>query len=75
MTVILKALFIALVKEYVYYIGEAIKKLLSCDAVLLCEGWHRSNGGRLEAQAASIYGLKQYGRLEDIQNGRLTEED
>lgn len=62
-------------EEYAHYIGEDIKKLLSCDAVFLCNGWYRSNGCRLEVQAALINGIREYGRLEDIQNGRLTKED
>lgn len=54
-------------EEYAHYIGEDIKKLLTCDAVFFCYGWHHSKGCRLEGQAALVYGLEQYGRLEDIQ--------
>lgn len=62
-------------EEYAYYMGEDIKKLLTCDAVFLCDGWHRSKGCRLEMQTALLYGMRLYERLEDIQNGRLTEEN
>ena len=54
-------------EEYAYYIGEDMKKLLLCDAVFLCDGWNRSKGCRLEVQAASLYGMRLYGRLEDVQ--------
>lgn len=53
--------------EYAYYIGEDMKKLLLCDAVFLCDGWNRSKGCRLEVQAALLYGMRLYGRLEDVQ--------
>lgn len=62
-------------EEYAHYIGEDIKKLLTCDAVFLCDGWNCSKGCSLEGQAALVYGLKQYGRLEDIQHGRFTKEN
>ena len=44
-----------------------MKKLLLCDAVFLCDGWNRSKGCRLEVQAALLYGMRLYGRLEDVQ--------
>lgn len=55
-------------EQYVYYNGEDLKRLLTCDAVFLCKGWSESRGCRLEAQTALIYGLKRYGRFEDVPN-------
>ena len=55
-------------EQYAYYIGEDIKRLLTCDAVYLCNGWHESKGCRLETQTALIYDMKQYGRFEDVPN-------
>ncbi len=60
-------------EKYAYYMGEDIKKLLICDAVFLCEGWYESKGCRLEAKTALIYGLKQYGRFEDVPNENIHE--
>ena len=59
--------------KYAYYIGEDLKRLLTCDAVFLCNGWSESRGCRLEAQTALIYGLKQYGRFEDVPNENIHE--
>lgn len=53
-------------EKYAYYIGEDLKRMLTCDAVYLCDRWYESKGCRLEAQTALIYGLKQYGRFEDV---------
>lgn len=53
-------------EKYAYYMSEDIKRLLMCDAVFLCERWNDSKGCLLKFHATSIYGLEQYGRLEDI---------
>lgn len=53
-------------EQYAYYIGEDIKKLLMCDAIFFCEGWYQSKGCRLEANAAILNGLQEYGRFEDV---------
>lgn len=55
-------------EKYAYYMGEDLKRLLTCDAVFLCNGWSESRGCRLEGQTALIYGLKQYGRFDDVPN-------
>lgn len=55
-------------EKYAYYIGEDLKRLLTCDAVYLCKGWSGSRGCRLEAQTALIYDMEQYGRFEDVPN-------
>lgn len=57
-------------EEYAFYMGEDIKKLLTCDAIFLCEGWADSKGCRFEAQAALVYEIEQYGRIDDIPNNK-----
>lgn len=47
-------------ERYAYYMGEDLKRLLTCDAVFLCPGWKYSKGCQLEARAARIYDLQQY---------------
>ena len=54
-------------EKYAYYMGRDVERLLLCDAVFLCDGWNRSKGCRLEVQAALLYGMRLYGRLEDVQ--------
>lgn len=53
-------------ERYAYYMGEAIKKLLMCDAIFFCERWYQSKGCRLEANAAILNGLQEYDRFEDV---------
>lgn len=53
-------------EKYAYYMGEDIKKLLMCDAIFFCEEWYQSKGCRLEANAAILNGLQEYGRFEDV---------
>lgn len=60
-------------EKYAYYMGEDIKRLFTCDAVFLCNGWSESRGCRLEAQTALIYDMKQYGRFEDVPNENIHE--
>lgn len=57
-------------EEYAHYIGEDIKKLLTCDAIFLCEGWADSKGCRFEEQAALVYEIEQYRRIDDIPNNK-----
>lgn len=44
-------------EEYAYYIGEDMKRLLTCDAVFLCDGWKNSQGCNIEQTAAFQLGL------------------
>lgn len=54
-------------ERYSHYIGEDLKMLLGCDALLSSEpGCVISKGCRLEFQAAKIYGLQIYASLKDI---------
>lgn len=59
-------------EQYNYYIGEDLKRLLTCDAIFLCEGWSESKGCRLEAQISLVYDMKQYWRFDDIQNKKTS---
>ena len=43
---------------YHEHIGRDIAALLTCDAILLLNGWNKSNGCLLEYFAAIIYGKK-----------------
>ena len=43
-------------KPYGVLLGNDIAALLTCDAVLLLDGWTASNGCSLEFAAAKIYG-------------------
>ena len=45
---------------YAQHMGNDIKALLECDAVLLMPGWIASKGCRLESIAAMIYGKRVY---------------
>ena len=47
-------------KPYNVLLGNDISALLTCDAVLLLDGWTASRGCRLEMEAAQIYGKKIY---------------
>lgn len=54
-------------EKYAYYMGEDLKMLLGCDAFLMAEpGCIISKGCQLEFQAAKIYGLKIFARIEDL---------
>ena len=54
-------------KKYSYYMGEDLKTLLNCDALLMAEpGCVVSKGCMLEFQAAKIYGLHVFAKVEDL---------
>lgn len=53
-------------ERYAYYMGEDLKRLLTCDAIFFCEGWYESKGCRLEADVAIMYKLQEYGRFEAV---------
>lgn len=56
-------------EKYAYYMGEDLKLLLGCDAILMADPeWAGSRGCRLEWKAAEIYGLPAYAKVEDIFN-------
>ena len=47
-------------ERYAYFMGEDIKQLLMCDAILMCAGWPFSKGCRMELSAAYSQRLKIY---------------
>lgn len=58
-------------ERYAFYMGEDLKKLLMCDAVLLCDGWHRSKGCRAEDSIAHIYHIRRYTNIRQIPNWKF----
>lgn len=53
-------------ERYAYFMGEHIRQLLMCDAILLCERWNKSKGCRVEFNIAMVYGIDEYYSLSDI---------
>ena len=53
-------------ERYAYYMGEDLKRLLTCDAVLFCKGHEKSRGCRIEQQAAYIMGVQEFYNIADI---------
>lgn len=53
-------------QEYAYYIGEDLKLILQCDAIVSLPGWEESRGCQLESHAARIYGIKQFSDISRI---------
>lgn len=45
-------------ERYAYYMGEDLKRLLTCDAVFMCKGWNLSRGCCTEEFVARMYGIK-----------------
>lgn len=45
-------------EKYAYYMGEDLKRLLTCDAVFMCKGWNLSRGCCTEEFVARMYGIK-----------------
>ena len=41
-----------------YYLGEAIKKMDKCDAIIFDYDWKEHKGCQIERQVAATYGLK-----------------
>ncbi len=52
--------------RYAYFMGEDLKRLLTCDAIYLDDGWQKSKGCILERTAGILYDLKSYVTLADI---------
>lgn len=40
-----------------WYLGEAIKKLGTCDTCYFCKGWRDHKGCRVEMEICKIYGI------------------
>lgn len=54
--------------DYAEHMGNDIKALLGCDAVLFMDGWRTSKGCRLENAAAKIYDKQAFYSLDRIPN-------
>ena len=57
-------------EKYAYYMGRDIEHLLMCDGAYFCEGWHKSQGCRVESYVAETYGIKRYHILRFIPNAK-----
>lgn len=53
-------------ERYAYFMGEDIKRLLTCDAIYFCDGWSKSRGCCVEFEAAYRNDLRCYYRIEDL---------
>lgn len=53
-------------EQYAYYMGEDIKRLIMCDAMLTCPGWDESRGCRVEFSVATNYHLHYYAHIGQI---------
>lgn len=49
-----------LVNEPLLYLGEAIRKMAFCDAVIFSPEWHKARGCKIEYTVALHYGLTYY---------------
>ena len=73
------------VTEPIWYLGESIKILSTCDAVLFAPGYHKARGCNIEHEVTKVYGLTFYNLQTDYNtkcriakhkyiNGRLQSE-
>ena len=56
---------------YAQHMGDDIKALLECDAILFLDGWQYSKGCDLEHEAARIYQKQQYYSLDEIKTIKI----
>lgn len=54
-------------EEYAWYMGEDIKRLLTCEAIFVCSGYLSSRGCRAELRVAKVYGLHIYTSLKPLE--------
>lgn len=54
-------------EEYNWYMGEDIKRLLSCHAIFVCKGYRSSKGCTAELRVAKVYGLHVYTSLKALE--------
>lgn len=45
---------------YEHYMGEDIKELLRCEAIVMLDNWINSKGAKAELAVAQVYNLKIY---------------
>lgn len=53
-------------ERYAYYMGEDIKQLIMCDAILLCKGWQHSRGCNIERKVAFQMGMKTLKSIDEL---------
>lgn len=54
-------------EQYAYCMGEDMKLLLACDAILMVDrGWPKSKGCRIEHNAACVMGLETFYDIYDV---------
>lgn len=53
-------------QDYATLMGNDIRELLQCDAVLFLDRWRENKGCRLENTAATIYGKERFYSLDKI---------
>lgn len=55
-------LFYDYVPEYinagVYFLGKSLIELSKVDALLMCDGWEKARGCKIEYETAKAYGIK-----------------
>lgn len=49
-----------ILNEPLFFLGESLKLMSTCDAVFFCEGWKDARGCCIEHEAAKMYGLEVY---------------
>lgn len=63
-------------ERYAYYMGEDMKMLLTCDAILMVDKkWSRSKGCSIEHNAAYMMGLEIFYTIDDVPNGNRSKEN
>lgn len=59
-------------ESYAYYMGEDMKMLLACDAILMVgRRWSKSKGCSIEHNAACVTGMEIFYDINDIPDERL----
>ena len=46
--------------DYAWYMGEDVKLVINCDAILMCDGWEKSEGCNCELRVAEVYNKEIY---------------
>lgn len=64
-------------EEYAYYMGEDIKKLLTCDGIVMCNGWGQSKGcvSEYHTAVANMLFLMSELALEMPEEGKEVKDD
>lgn len=61
---------------YAYYMGEDMKMLLACDAILMVDrDWRKSRGCSIEHSAANVMGMGIFYSIYDVPNEDRGNED